>query len=193
REKHLAIVRHFLVSALGAAGRREFQGRKGLTRLFVGDIYSGRRTDIRLGQVQGKGTSVPDNAAQLNFSAEKSRQLAADGQTQSGSAIFAARARIRLLERFEYYPLLFPRYADSRVAHFEGDNGSRAAQNLMIRAPSTAGRRNAKPDRSLFCELERIGQEILKNLLQALRVRDHAAHQFRARLNLKAQAAMFGL
>ena len=62
-------------------------------------------------------------AAQLNFAAQQTGQFAADGQAQTGAAVFAAGAGVCLLERLEDDALLLRRNADARIGDFEGDDG----------------------------------------------------------------------
>src|ERR1700742_5073983 len=74
-------------------------------RLRGGAAYVGQR------QEQRKGAALPRDAAQLDFTAQEIRQLAADRQSQAGAAVLAAGARVGLLEGFENDALLFRRDA----------------------------------------------------------------------------------
>ncbi len=76
----------------------------GLIRLDDG----GRRgADVGLGQVQRKCASLSGRAAELDLAAQQVGQFAADGESQSGSAVLAAGAGIGLLECLEDDPLFF--------------------------------------------------------------------------------------
>ena len=57
----------------------------------------------------------------------------------------------------------------------------------MIGSPATDSRTDAELDPALLGKLERIGQQILEHLLQALRVGDHAAVEFRVDLHVEGQ------
>ena len=46
-------------------------------------------------QVEGEGAALPMDAGELDFAAEQHGQFAADGQSQAGAAVFAARCRRR--------------------------------------------------------------------------------------------------
>ena len=67
---------------------------------------------------------LPGRAAQLNFASQQAGQFAADRQSQAGTAILAAGACIRLLERLEDDPLLFGRNANAGIGHLEGNDRS---------------------------------------------------------------------
>ena len=74
-------------------------------------------------------------AGQLDFAAEQRGQFTADGETQTGSAVFAAGAGIGLLEGFEDELLLFRRNADSGIADRNGNRAQADAKHRMIDRP----------------------------------------------------------
>src|SRR3954453_20799534 len=67
-----------------------------------------RRTDAlglersRPRQIQREGTALAELALDVQFAAQKVRDLATDRESQTGSTESPARRAIRLLERFEY-------------------------------------------------------------------------------------------
>src|SRR6202034_1308573 len=128
-------------------------------------------------QIQRKGAARARRAAQLNFPAEQVREFAADRQPEAGAAVLAAGGRVGLLKSLEYDALLFRRNADAGIRDLEGHHRGRMLQDRMIRIPTAGDRRDAELHAAFGGELERVGQEILEYLLQALRVRDDAALQ----------------
>ena len=73
-------------------------------------------------------------------------KLAADGETETGAAIFAAGAGVGLLEGLEDDLLLFGRNADAGIRHFERNDGRRLAQHRMLGTPAADA-----PPRRLSC------------------------------------------
>src|SRR6266702_5112474 len=73
------------------------------------------RADIVERQIERKGAPAAWRAAQLDLAAEQVGELAADGEAETGTAIFPARAGIRLLERLETDLLLLERDANAGV------------------------------------------------------------------------------
>ena len=67
------------------------------------------------------------------------------------------------------------------------------AENRMIVAPSAAGIEDREPDAALLGELERIGEQILEHLLEALGVGDQAAAQMRVGVQLEGELAVLCL
>src|SRR6185369_10691390 len=90
-------------------------------------------------QIKREGAALADRAAELDFTAQEARELAADGETEAGAADLAAGRGVGLLERFEDDLLLLGRDADAGIGDFEGDHGRGAAQGRVIRRPT--GRR----------------------------------------------------
>src|SRR5579871_119691 len=108
----------------------------------------------------------------MNFAAQKAGKLAADGQSQSGPAIFTAGAGIGLLERFKDDLLLFSRDANTGIADLKRHDRWRRLQHRMLEL--LAGSRIVDPeaDAALGCELESVGEQILQYLLQPLGIRE---------------------
>ena len=61
----------------------------------------------------------PGALDQADVAAKQRRQLAADGEAESGAAVLAARAGVGLMERLEDQLLLLRRDADAGVGHGE--------------------------------------------------------------------------
>src|SRR5205814_7733009 len=101
-----------------------------------------RGTDIFERQVERESAPLAGRAAELNLSAQQARQLAADRQPQSRTAVFAAGACVRLLKRLEDHSLLVEWNADAGVRNLEGDHRRRAAQHGMVGTPAAHGRRH---------------------------------------------------
>src|SRR4029077_12691672 len=118
----------------------------------------------------GEGTAAARHAAQADFAAQQVRQLAADGQSQTGAAVLAGSARIRLLESFEYDPLLLRRNADAGIADRELDHRGGLAERRMLAAPAAARDTYVRAHAAPLGELERVREQILQHLQQALGV-----------------------
>ncbi len=152
-----------------------------------------RWSDIGLRQVKGERAALAGRAAQLNFAAQQAGQFAADGQSQSGSAVLAAGAGVCLLEGLEDDALFLRRNADAGIGDFEGDDRRGAAENRMIFAPSFRSQRYGQMHAALFGELECIRQQVLQHLLQTLRVGDQAARKVRIGMHLECKPPVLRL
>ena len=113
----------------------------------------------------------------MNFAAEQIGELAADGETEAGTAVLAAGAGIGLLEGLEDDLLLLRRNADAGVGHFEGHHRRRLAQHRVsaLQPPSAAATLSLYA--ALGGEFEGVRQQVLEHLLQALGVGDDAASE----------------
>src|SRR6185437_6778249 len=111
-----AIVVDMLDRNLRHSHAGQLDGRDRGRRLPFQRIDAGRRrTHVRLGDVQRESTAFPGGAAQLDFASEQTGEFAADGQSEAGSAVLAAGARVSLLESFENDSLLFARNTDAGI------------------------------------------------------------------------------
>src|SRR5262245_3215053 len=72
-------------------------------------------------QVEREDAALPGRADDANFAAQQPRDLAADRESESRAAVFAAGRPVCLLEGLEDDPLLFGRNADAGVGDREGD------------------------------------------------------------------------
>ena len=97
-----------------------------------------RRAGVGQRQVQRERAALARRAHQPDLAAEQRRQLAADGEAETGAAVLAAGAGVGLLERLEDQPLLLRRDADAGVGDLDGDGALREPQNRMIRRPARA-------------------------------------------------------
>ena len=130
----LAIVGHDLFRLRNGENRtRRLLAKTAIERLCSSRKKHTRRACVAHRQEQRKRAALSWRADQLDFASEQSRQLAADGEAQTRSAVFAARAGVGLLERFENQPLFFRRDADARIGDFDRDGALHKPQNRMIR------------------------------------------------------------
>src|SRR5690606_29386249 len=122
-------------------------------------------TRVVLRQVQREGAALRGGAGQADVAAQQPRQLTADGQPQAGAAVLARGRAVGLLERLEDDLLLLGRDADAGVRYRERDHLRRAVELLVVRGPAVAGHRDRQRDAAGVGELERVGQQVLDNLL----------------------------
>ena len=132
-------------------------------------------------QVEGEGAALPVDAGEPDLAAEQHGQLAADGQAQAGAAVFARGAGVGLLEGLEDEPLLLRRDADAGVLDGEGDDLLGLAEHRVIGAPALRGETDAHLDVAVGGELDGVGEQVLEDLLEALRIAVHDARQVRRR------------
>src|SRR6202008_1413649 len=126
----------------------------------------------RLRQVQRERATTSRRARKLNFTTEQAGDLAADRQAQARPAILPARAPVGLLEGLEDDLLLVERNADSRVLDREGKYRPGFAPGLIaLNHPGVDGL-DLERDAAAPSELERIGQQVLDDLVQPLGIRD---------------------
>ena len=133
-----------------------------------------RRVDLR--QVEREGAALA-RRARPGGSRRRSRrdELAADRQAQAGAAVLAAGAAVGLLERLEDDLLLVGRDADAGVAspRTRARRGARLSV-VVVRAPARrAPAAIVERHLALVRELERVRQQVLEDLLQALGVGGH--------------------
>ena len=93
-----------------------------------------------------------------DVAAEQAREVARDRQAEPGAAVLAVRAAVGLAERFEDHLLLLGRNADAGVAHRERDAAP---------APLPSTRSVTAP---ALGELERVREQVLQDLADALRI-----------------------
>src|SRR5947207_14386112 len=102
---------------------------------------------------------------------QQARELAADGQPQTGAAVLARRRPIRLLEGLENDLLLVAGNTDAAVGDGEGQHFLRAIELIVVAAPARSGRLDAERDLAAMGKLKGVGEQVLDDLLQPLRVR----------------------
>ena len=102
-------------------------------------------------------------------------------------------AGVGLLERLEDDPLLFRRDADAGVATPRTRRPPAHAQHGMLRVPAAVRRRDAEGcTPPCVGELERVRQQVLQHLLQALGVGDDAAAELGSTCTSNDKLAAFG-
>src|ERR1700756_2382386 len=161
-----------------------------MVRHLAGGRDAGGRPYIGLRQVEREAAARAGRTPELDFAAEKACELTADGETESGAAVLAAGARIRLLEGLKDDSLLFGRDAKAGVGDFKGNDSRGAREDGMVRRPAAGDRRNGEPDAAVLGELEGIGEQVLEYLLQALGIGDEAACEVRVGIDLESQLAI---
>ncbi len=143
------------------------------------------RTDIFDRQIKREGRPLTRRAVQVNFAAEQARQFAADGKAEAGTAIFAAGRGVRLLEGFENDLLFLQRNANAGVGDFESHHRRCLVENRMVRAPTAEHSIDVEPDAALRRKFERVRQQVLEHLLQALCIRSDGAPKSRIDVNVE--------
>src|SRR6185437_12985553 len=146
-----------------------------------------RRADILQRQVEHEGAADTWRRAQLNFAAEQARQFAADGEAETGAAVFAAGRGVGLLEGLEDDLLLLGRNADAGIGHLEGHYARGLTEHRMVRGPARLRRHHLEPDAAARGELERVRKQVLEHLLQALGVGGQAAAELAVDRDLEAE------
>ena len=142
------------------------------------------------GQEEREGRPHSGRTAQLDFAAEQARQLSADGEPETGAAVFSARRRIGLLESLEDDLLLLGRNADAGVCDFEGNDASRRAEHGVPGRPAFAGRKDLEVHPAALGELEGVRQQVLEHLLQPLGVGEDAAAETGINLQVESEPAI---
>ena len=134
----------------------------------------------------------PATLDEPDFTAEKGGQLTADRQAQSGAAVLAAGPGIGLLERLEDEPLLFQGNANAGIRDGDRHRAGRKTKNRMLDRPSAGDLLHPHLHVALRRELERVGEQVLQNLLQPLGVARERAWQRVVDLDVKRQVLGFG-
>src|SRR6266853_6249393 len=143
-------------------------------------------------QVKGERAAFARFAFDADFPAKQASELAADGKSQSGAAVFAAGGSVSLLEGLENdLPLVFGN-SDPGVRDGEGHHFFRRVQLRMSRGP--AGFLEGDPQRhfALLCKLERVRKQVLQDLLEPLFVGVNHGRQAGSRAHREAQALVLG-
>ena len=177
---------------LGRALRLRFglDGAVGLGGLLWYGAELARRLWWREGlrQIEREGTATAGTAHEANLAAQQAGQLAANGQAQTGAAVLAAGAAVGLLKGLEDDLLLLRLNADARVGHRKRRHGLRPVEVFIVRAPALQGRFDIKRHLAVVREFERIGQQVLEDLLQALGIGEEELGQVRVHFNGEFQA-----
>ena len=112
-------------------------------RRFFGDLCTGMHSPPlvhirRVGQrqIQCERAAIADHTLEPDLSAQQRRDLAADVETEAGSAVLARDRSVCLLERFEYDLVLVGGNADSRIHDRERHNAVGIVECLVVGTPS---------------------------------------------------------
>ena len=132
-----------------------------------------RRARHRAAGVSVKLLPVSTVLCTLISPPERAGQLAADREPQAGAAVGAAGGAVGLLEGLEDDRQLVLGDADAGVDHAEGDH-------------VLGGALDAERDPALGGELERVGEQVAQDLLQALLVGDDRPRARRRRARRRA-------
>ena len=124
-------------------------------------------------------------AAKLDFAAQQVRQFAADGETQTGAAVFPAGAGVGLLERLKDDFLFFDRNADTGVQHLECNDRRGRAEYAVFRTPTADRGRCVELNTAVFGEFKGVRQQVLEHLLKTLGVGGDAAAEMRINLDVE--------
>src|SRR5262249_34898555 len=108
-------------------------------------------------------------ALHMDLAAEQACDLTADREAEARAAVAAARRAVGLLERLGDQAQLVVRDADAGVADRELEPRLGACERLACELASL-GHADAQLDATLFGELERVREQVLQHLLQALLV-----------------------
>jgi hypothetical protein len=182
----VAIVGHLLLAL-----RRQHRARDrfgGGTRLRLDAVGPG----VVQRQVERERAALARHARELDLAAEQCRQLAADGEAEPGATVLARRAGIGLLERLEDQALLLRRHTDAGVLDGERHHRGGVAQHRVIHRPAVGGQADAQFHVTLRRELHGVREQVLQDLLQALRVGVDRARQIERRLDAERQVLGLG-
>ena len=153
---------------------------------------AGRGAGIVQRQVQREHAALAVHAGQFDLAPQQHRQFAADGQAQAGAPVLACGAGVGLLEGLEDQPLLVGRHANAGVFHREGHHLLRLGQHRVVNGPALLGHLDTDVHVALRGEFHRVGQQVLQDLLQALRVAGQRARQVLREADLEGQVLRFG-
>ena len=141
----------------GRAARRVAR-RRGAVPAASRPARRGRGAAYSRGSDQREGAALAGRAAHRDVAAQQARQVARDRQAQAGAAVLAAGGAVGLAEGLEDQVLLLGRDADAAC---------RAPRSAM--RPS-APRAHVQRHAAVLGELDRVRQQVLQDLLEALAV-----------------------
>ena len=133
-----------------------------------------------------------DGACDPDLAPEQPRDLPADRQAQPRAAVLPRAAHVDLLEGLEDEPLLVLRDSDPRVDHRERHDRVGLVEHLIVAAPAGRGRLHPQDDLALLGELQRVGQEVLEDLVEALLIGGNGLGQAVAHLDAEPEALLLG-
>src|SRR5215204_1102204 len=103
---------------------------QGRTSLLPAPLFADR--DVRLRKVHRERAAESRTARQVDLAAKESRDLTANGESQTGSAVLARSGAIGLTERFPNDLLLVFRNSNSRIVYFERDHMTRVVEDIVV-------------------------------------------------------------
>ncbi len=123
-------------------------------------------------QVDGERAAFAGRARDGDLAAEEADELAADRQAEAGAAVDAGRRAVALGERFEDPLLLLLVDADAGVDDGDGEHRRRAVERLAVGLQPSSATRDLEPHLADGGELEGVGEQVLEDLAEALRIGD---------------------
>jgi hypothetical protein len=120
--------------------------------------------DVGDREVEAERRALARGAVEGELAAEQDGQLAADGQPEAGAAVATAAGPVALLEGLEHDGPQLVADADAGVVDVEGHDLG-LAQPVGERVPVHVGG-DPQADLALVGELDRVGEEVLEDLLQ---------------------------
>ena len=164
--------------ATSADGRRDRRSRRSgaAGRSAAGAGRRRRARGVRSWPIRreedGEVLPAPGRAGDGDLAAEQADELAADREPEPGAAVEAGGGAVALRERFEDPQLLLVVDADAGVARPRTRRRTARLERLGRRAPSVVGGADVDGHLAALGELERVGEQVLQDLAQALRVGD---------------------
>ncbi|MNZ62523.1 hypothetical protein D3C78_806480 [compost metagenome] len=135
--------------------------------------------NVTLRQHQGEDTALPRLAADADRSAEQGRQVPRDRQPQPRATVTTIGGAVGLVERLENTFKLIAGNTDPRIANHKTETGVRLADD-------------GEADRALFGELDRVRQQVLEHLFQALGIGEQYRRCIRLHLSREHQLLVGG-
>src|SRR5207248_6660145 len=143
-------------------------------------------------QVYGEDAAHARLALDPDVAAREPRELAADGQAQPGASVLAAGRAVGLQEGLEDRMLLVEGDPDARVDDAERDDLGGPIEGIVRRAPTRARHFGDELDLTLLGELERVAEQVVEDLLQALRVGRNGLGQPGPKVDREPELGGFG-
>ena len=161
-----------------------------LRRLLV--VVDLLQPDVPVGEVEGEERTLARIALDVDLAAEEPGDLPRDREPETGAAVLAAGGPVRLLEGLEDDLLLVLGDADAGVLDVEADHRAGREQRRGLEEGAVLHHLDPHRDASLLGELEGVGEEVLQDLLQALRVGANVRGDLRLDLDREIQPLLLG-
>src|SRR5579864_5879413 len=114
-------------------------------------------------QKEGERAPAPWSARNAEFAAEEARDIAADRQAETRSAVSSTGRTVGLLKGFEDELLLFGRNADSGVGDVERHVALRDARGFAVGGRAILQHPNSQRDGPTIGEFEGIRKQVFQN------------------------------